>query len=244
MNTPTWGFSTAPLVIGHRGASGHRPENSLAAFELAAAPGPARCDGVEFDIHTTVDGRFVVCHDPMLPTGVEIASSPADHLCAMERRAGRHLPLLEEVLALLGAAGLHAFIEIKGLPPRFDTALIALLESAAAGSRPHLHAFDHRIIARLHRQAPALSLGVLSCSYPVDPVAPAREAGATLLWQESHLVDAELVTSCRQEGIGVVAWTVNDASRAGELARLGVAGLCGDWPERLRPATPEGDGPR
>ena len=230
-------FSTRPLVIGHRGVSSRRRENSLEAFALAASDGPFRCDGVELDIHTTVDGQFVVIHDPSLPTGEAIATHSAEALRRAEQHAGRHLPTLAEALEALG--GLDAFIEIKALPPRFDQTLLALMR-AAAGVRSHLHAFDHRIIARLHRLDPGLSLGVLSCSYPVDPAGQARDAGAELLWQESHLIDADLVARCAADGIGVVAWTVDDPARAGQLAGFGVRGLCGDWPERLRPVTPEG----
>lgn len=231
-------FSTTPLVIGHRGVPSRRRENSLEAFTLAAREGPYRCDGVELDIHTTVDGHFVVIHDPSLATGEPIATHSAEALRERERRAGRHLATLAEAMEVL--AGLDVFIEIKALPTRFDRSLLDVVQSATPPSRVHLHAFDHRIIARLHHLDPALSLGVLSCSYPVDPAAQAREAGAVDLWQESHLVDAELVARCAENGIGVIAWTVNDAARAADLARAGVRGLCGDWPERLRPASPEG----
>ena len=230
--------STRPLVIGHRGVSSRRRENSLEAFTLAASDGPYCCDGVELDVHTTVDGQFVVIHDPFLAAGESIATHTLEALRQAERRAGRHLPTLAEAIEVL--AGLDVFIEIKSLPSRSDRELLDVTGSAAPGVRTHFHAFDHRIIARLHHLDSGLSLGVLSCSYPVDPAGQARAAGAVHLWQESHLVDAELVARCAADGIGVIAWTVNDAERAGELASLGVWGLCGNWPERLRPASPEG----
>ena len=49
-----------PLIWGHRGASGHAPENTLPAFQLAADMG---ADGVELDVQLTRDGIPVVCHD-------------------------------------------------------------------------------------------------------------------------------------------------------------------------------------
>ena len=51
---------TKPLIWGHRGASGYAPENTLAAFDLAAK---MHADGVELDIQLTRDGEIVVCHD-------------------------------------------------------------------------------------------------------------------------------------------------------------------------------------
>ena len=50
-----------PLVIAHRGASSIALENSLAAFRAAAGQG---ADGVELDVHATIDGEIVVHHDP------------------------------------------------------------------------------------------------------------------------------------------------------------------------------------
>src|SRR5438270_8092257 len=49
-----------PHVLGHRGASRYAPENSIAAFDLALQHG---CDGFEFDVRYTLDGRSVICHD-------------------------------------------------------------------------------------------------------------------------------------------------------------------------------------
>ena len=48
------------LLIGHRGAPGHAPENTLAGFAAAVALG---VDGIELDVHLA-DGRLVVIHDP------------------------------------------------------------------------------------------------------------------------------------------------------------------------------------
>ena len=227
-------FSTSarPLIIGHRGASGHAIENSLAAFRIAATPGHvARCDGVELDVHVTSDRHFVVHHDPVLSTGEQISQVPLSTVRAIRLADGSPVPTLDEALAVLGA--LEVFVEAKGLPADADAALHDKLRQDHPARR-HIHAFDHRIIARLRRIDPEISLGVLSCSYPVDPVAQARQAGAATLWQLAALIDAPLVAACRAAGIALIAWTVNDRDEANRLRSLGVDGLCGNWPERLR----------
>lgn len=231
---PSPSFSTAerPVVIGHRGASGHAVENSLNAFRIAASPGhPGSCHGVELDLQTTLDGEFVVHHDPALATGELIAATPLSRVCATRLADGSPVPTLAAALAVL--ARLEVFVEAKTLPPAADAALLALL-SAHGSDRSSLHAFDHRVIARLHRADPGLRLGVLSRSYPVDPVQQVRDAGAAMLWQEGYLIDAPLVVACHDAGIALIAWTVNEAAEAQRLADLGVDGLCGNWPERLR----------
>lgn len=201
----------------------------MAAFRLAVAE---RCDGIELDIHVTADGAIVVHHDPVLANGAPIATLNLGKVRELPLPDGSLVPTLDEVMAATGP--LDLFIEAKSLPPTADGALLALMASDPRPTRLHVHAFDHRIIARLAKRDVALSLGVLSSSYPVDPLRQLTDAGAKTLWQEAGLIDEALVALCRAAGVGVIAWTVNSVDEAARLAQLGVAGLCGNWPERLR----------
>lgn len=218
-------------IIGHRGASGHAPENSLEAFRLCVENPTLKCDGVELDIHTTSDGEFVVHHDFHLHDGQRIAALSTEAIQANLTPAGHQIPTLQASLEVL--AGLDVYIEAKSLPPEADQSLIDLIRRHPHPERLHVHAFDHRTIRRLHQRDPELSLGVLSSSYPIDPVSQVLMAGARTLWQEWHLIDEAMVAMCRGAGVEVIAWTVNDAAAAARLAAMGVAGLCGNYPERL-----------
>ncbi|MCX8530533.1 MAG: glycerophosphodiester phosphodiesterase family protein, partial [Rhodoluna sp.] len=62
-----------PLVFGHRGASGYRPENTLEAFELAFDLG---ADAIECDLLPTADGQLVIIHDHYLSSTTDVASRP------------------------------------------------------------------------------------------------------------------------------------------------------------------------
>lgn len=227
----TAAVATFPLIIGHRGVSGYAVENSSHAFSLAIDLG---CDGVELDVHVTLDRRLVVHHDPVLLSGIVIAEATLDEVRAVPLPDDTPIPTLEDVFALL-APHMHLFVEVKSLDSASDDALLDCLRAAGAPDAVHVHSFDHRILARLHEKAPALSLGALSSSYPLDPIGPVLQCGARTLWQEHHLIDAALIETCRDAGIQVIGWTVNAATDAERLRRLGIAGLCGNWPERLRP---------
>lgn len=232
MDFPLLSTNRWPLIIGHRGVSGLALENSVAAFALAGNQGGVPyCDAVELDIHTTIDGEFIVHHNPVLATGERISAVPASRVRASSLPDGSPVPTLAIALELL--ADLTVFVEAKSLPAAADRALLALLREHGL-ERSAVHAFDHRIVARLRREDDEIRLGVLSESYPVDPVRPILDAGATMLWQAQHLIDAALVGACHDTGCAVIAWTVNDAVEAASLAALGVDGLCGNWPERLR----------
>src|SRR5690606_17060909 len=62
-----------PVVIAHRGASGHRPEHTLASYELAIAMG---ADFIEPDLVATADGHLIARHEPLLDDTTDVAQLP------------------------------------------------------------------------------------------------------------------------------------------------------------------------
>lgn len=221
----------APLIIAHRGASGHAPENSLEAFRLAARLG---ADGVELDVHATSDGEIVVFHDGVIPGVGPIRDSPVEQVRQARLPNGEPIPLLSEVLDAIPT--LDIWIEVKGLDDRWDARLLGVIERAVRPDRCAVHAFDHRLVARLGSRQPGLRRGILSASYPLDPAAQLAGTGATVLWQEWHLIDRALMESLHGAGAQVIAWTVNESAAAVHLHSLEVDGLCGNFPERLTSA--------
>lgn len=90
-------------IVGHRGAAGLAPENTLAAIRAGKQAG---ADMLEFDVQRTRDGQFVVCHDPNLR---RVSDSPAiieestyDQIAAVTLHGGGHVPLLRDVLTAAG----------------------------------------------------------------------------------------------------------------------------------------------
>lgn len=215
-------------MIAHRGASGYAFENSPAAFREAAARG---VDGVELDVHATADGGIVVHHDPELTGG-----RPLDTLTLAEATAwllpnGEAVPTLATALNLIGDR--DVWVEVKSLPVTYDAALLSALDRGPFPARYAVHSFDHRITARLARLRPHLRLGALMSSRVIDPVTVVRASCATTLWQEWTTIDQALVDAVHAAGMQVIAWTVNDPAAAARLARMGVDGLCGNYPDRL-----------
>lgn len=218
-------------VIAHRGASGYEYENSRAAFRRAIM---LDADGVELDVHATRDGDIVVHHDPELPGVGPIALLTSAEARQVRIRNGEALPLLREVLELVGDH--DVWVEVKGLPAAHDQALLDVLGGGPAPHRYAVHSFDHRIVRRLGEALPSLPRGILLSSYLDDPLGALRAVGATTLWQEWRLVDEELVDAVHAADCRIVAWTVNEVGDLEHLARLGVDGLCGNYPDRIRVA--------
>jgi glycerophosphoryl diester phosphodiesterase len=220
-----------PSVIAHRGASGYEYENSRAAFRRAVM---LDADGVELDVHATRDGGIVVHHDPDLPGVGPIAQLSLAEARQVRLRNGETLPVLIEILELVGDR--DVWIEVKSLPASHDQLFLAVLDQGPAPQRYAIHSFDHRIVHRLGEARPNLQRGILLTAYLRDPVAVMRAAGASTLWQEWQQVDQELVNKVHEAGGTVIAWTVNELGDLDRMVRLGVDGLCGNYPDRIRVA--------
>lgn len=219
-------------MIAHRGASGYAFENSPAAFREAVARG---VDGVELDVHATADGGVVVHHDPVLTGGSPLDSVTLAEAVTTLLPNGEPVPTLAEALTIIGDR--DVWIEVKALPAVFDTRLLAVLGAGPFPTRYAIHSFDHRITARLARLRPGLRLGALLSARVIDPVAVMRAACATTLWQEWTMIDQGLVDAMHAAGAQVIAWTVNDPAAVTTLSRMGVDGLCGNFPDRLAVAS-------
>lgn len=232
-------------VIAHRGASGSAPENTLAAFRLAAELG-ARA--IEFDVSLLGDGTAVVCHDGTL----DRCTNRAGPLAAIGLRdlpgidaggwfgagfAREALPTLEAVLDLIEALGLQANLEMKAHDaapgPLAAAVAAALARRDWAARRITVSSFDHGELAALRRLAPRCPLAVL---YEA-PAPDWREFLAALDAEAIHLdytaLDAAVLDAARRDGRAVRVYTVNDPSAVLGLRDAGLDGLFTDHPSRF-----------
>ena len=191
-------------------------------------------DGVELDVHATRDGAIVVHHDAEIPGFGPIAQLSRTEARQVRIRNGEPLPLLSEILDLVGDR--DVYIEIKSLLDTHDEELLAVLDRGPAPERYSVHSFDHRIVRRLGTCRPGVRRGILLSAYLDDPVAAMRGVGATTLWQEWQQVDRDLVRQVHDAGFKIIAWTVNEIGDLERMTRLGIDGLCGNYPDRIRVA--------
>ena len=218
----------APLVIAHRGASRVELENTLAAFRAAAGQG---ADGVELDVHATLDGEIIVLHDPSI-MGLPIAQARMRDLSQLKLLNGEPLPTLAQALDVIGP--LKAFVEVKVLDPRWDERLLETLERGPNPSGYAVHSFAFHVVRRLREKRPNLPTGVLSEVPTRDPKQTLDDAKAQTLWQEHTTLEESLVEAVHGLGASVIAWTVDNPSEMEQLVSWGVDGICTNHPERVR----------
>jgi glycerophosphoryl diester phosphodiesterase len=232
------------LRIGHRGAAGTAPENTLASFRKALSIG---VDAIEFDIHRTRDGEIVVHHDFSLErttTGSGAISDltlaeikQADAGCKFSAEfAGERVPTLLELVETIPAPVI-LFLEIKAGSfkyPGIEEELAAFLTKHNLVERTNISSFDHFALLKMRQLLPTVQTGMLFSGRPVDPVAMAKACGATALHPNYATFTKEQVAEAHAAGLTVNVWTPNTPEAIAYCYDLGVDGHITDFPERLR----------
>jgi len=227
------------LVIAHRGASAEAPENTLAAFRLAA---DERTDFVELDVQESSDGEVIVVHDSDL---MKVAGMPgkiwertsaeirgADIGSRFDRRfAGERVPTLDEVFAALkGRTKIVVELKSYGHDQHLVERVAALVEAAGMERDCIFMSLDHRMVADLKRLRPQWRVGVLVAKALGD----LTTLDADFLAVEARLVNARFVRRAHRAGMDVYAWTVNDPAWMLRVMSRGADGLITDKPALAR----------
>jgi glycerophosphoryl diester phosphodiesterase len=228
-----------PIIVGHRGARGLAPENTLAGFQAAVEVG---VDGIEFDVQRSQDGHLVVFHDDDVErvTGSSgaIASMTLDAIQALDagrnfapQYAGERIPTLRETFAALQASDVLLFVELKS-PWRFpgiEGDLAALMREFGLVDRCQVRSFYHPSLHTLYRLAPEIPLSELWWDHlPTDDEVVLKTVNALHL-----LFTPETVAQLHARGQQATAWTVNNLDAARRLCEAGIDGLTTDFPHRL-----------
>ena len=211
-------MSDLPLLLGHRGArvSTSVPENTPASFDLALKHG---CDGFEFDVRLTGDGRAVLCHDPKVD-GITVSQATADQLL--------HLPRLEEMLQRYGQ---RAFLNVELKVPGLESKLLNSLREYRLEEDYVVSSFLPEVLTELKTRTEKVQAGII-CDKP-GQLARWRETAVEYVIPHYSLVTRKLVEEAHSAGKKLFTWTVNDGKAMLRLADWGVDGIISDETELL-----------
>ncbi len=222
-------------VIGHRGARGHAPENTLLAFDTGIRLGS---DWVELDVQLHPNGELLVLHDLRLERTTNGSGRAVeqdwDYLRSLDAGKGQQIPTLREVLELVDSR-VTVNVEMKTWDGT-GAAVAALLREYIADGWPAerfvVSSFHLPELYDLKQRAPELPVGMLTCGVPLDWAAPAIELGAASLNVSDEFVDPQLVADAHGRGLKLHVYTVNHPDEVRRLRRLGVDGVFTDYPDR------------
>lgn len=220
------------LKIGHRGAAGHVPENTLAGIEKAVSLG---ADFVELDVQASRDGQLVIFHDRRVDRMTDGKGLVADLTLADLRRltvtGGHKIPTLAETLRTAeGRIGLMLELKAAGLAE-------SLCESVArlGFAGPLVYAsFFHQDLLQVRRLVPKAQTLALIVASSVQPAAFAHEAKATHVGVAFEFLSTAYVEALHKAGLTVFAFTVNDPADIQLITALGVDGIISDFPDRIQ----------
>lgn len=255
-----------PRVIGHRGAALRVPENTLASL---AAARDAGADILEIDIHMTVDGHIVVCHDKTVDRTTNGAGRIADLTLSQLKQLdagyrftgdggktfpfrgqGISIPTLAEVFE---AFDLPMLVEIKTADERLLKPLVELLDRHGRFESVIIQVFSisRKLVRRLRSLDPRVITGHSTAE--IATFCALMRFGVQRLFRRRALtfevpvkkkrypiVTPRFVRLAHALGIEVFVWTINNEAEMRRLLAMGVDGIYSDDPALLRKVTDEG----
>jgi len=245
-----------PIIIAHRGASGHAPEHTLASYRLAAR---MHADYMEADVRMTKDGKLIAMHDATLTrtTNVETVyprRSPwrvGDFSLAELKRldagswfgrrfAGEPIPTLEDIIHTLKSEQIEAPLYIELKQPGLEKAVVQLLQKHHYLQRGRIM-FQSFHPESLQALRPLIPRGIPLIQLLGESAAANSNRNELLqriavyadgIGLPLSLANQEWVDAAHSRGLIVHVYTVNDTRDLARLCSIGVDGLFTDYPDR------------
>lgn len=219
------------LIIGHRGAAGLEPENTLRSFARALRIG---VDAIELDVYC-VEGKLMVIHDDTLERTTNgrgnVMATSYDVLRRLDAGNGERIPTLDEVLELV-AGKVTVNVELKG---KGTAAPLARHVAAQPMDDLLVSSFDHRELEAFRAAAPDARVAPLfhKASSQMFEIADALNAWSINLSEK--LATADRLKTIADNGYRALVYTINDPAVAKRLRADGADGIFTDFPDRMQP---------
>lgn len=222
-------------VVGHRGAAGNAPENTLTGFRTAIELG---ADVIEFDIRTSSEGVPVVIHDEAVDAVTDgsgvVEDLTVEELKTLDVEGNETIPTLEEALAFL--AGTHVGVMIEPKEVGLAERVLESVETHDLADRTSVVSFDHEVMRGFVDAGVSESITAefATGDPPGETFFEAAEAlGCSRISIDMGAATRELVKEARNRGFDVGLFTPNDPDEIEEVLSLGPDYVCSDYPERV-----------
>ena len=230
-------------IIGHRGARGEAPENTLAGFQYIHALGIL---AVEFDVRQLKDDELIIMHDDnfLRTTGIDQALYD---LNSTELEAYNQAniwmdwdtqitPTLTQTLNIIHDFE-HIEVEVKAVATKIEAEkLVLALQKQLQGFEQTavITSFDLKIHQALEQQKSSFKRGLL-IEEDIRELAieQALQLGCCQIGWMNQLATDEMIQATQKARLSMSVWTVNDIQRAKQLQKLGIDGLITDFPKMM-----------
>lgn len=219
-------------IIGHRGARGLAPENTIASLQKGLEH---HVDVLEFDLRVTRDGIVILHHAPDLidPNGERRVI--AEHSYQTLKAHKKDLVTFEEVLDQIGHPVL-LYVEVKPDEPTKPIVKIirARLENGWKPEYFRLASFSQKTLLELQAALPDITTTVIEKWSGVRAARRARQLGTTHIMMNQQWLWWGFIRQLSRSGYSLGAYTVNDVAKAKRWERHGLKAVVTDYPDRFQ----------
>jgi glycerophosphoryl diester phosphodiesterase len=227
------------LIIAHRGSSWTAPENTLAAFRLAAEQ---QTDFIELDVQESADGQVLVAHDSDL---MKVAGNPtkiwegdAATLRAIDIGsyknpgfATERVPTLAEALDVCkGRCKVVVELKSYGHGQQLEQRVVDVVETAGMQNDCIFMSLDHAMARKLKELRPSWRVGLLVAK----SIGDLTQLPGDFVAVEARMATRSFIRQMHRAGKDVYVWTLNDPAWMFVALSRGVDGLITDKPDEAR----------
>ena len=224
------------LKIGHRGAKGYAPENTLISFQKAIEMG---VDGIELDVHLTSDGEIIVIHDETIDrttNGKGLVNALSLHeLKTVRIEKEYEIPTLKEVFDLVNK---RCFINIELKGNQTAKPVVHLIENYILEQNWNytdflISSFDWNALEEVRLLNQNIPIGVLTEKNLELAISFAILVKATAIHPDFHLLTKENSAQIQALGLHVIPWTINETAAIQKIKSFNVNAIITDFPDRI-----------
>jgi glycerophosphoryl diester phosphodiesterase len=218
-------------IIGHRGAKGLAPENTLASFNKALEHD---VDEIELDARVTRDGQVILCHEPVLEDASGNKLKIHDSTYSELKRHKPDLTTLDEAITTINKQ-VPIMIEVKPGEPVVPIAAVvqAALNSGWQSKDFSFVSFSYPILKKLHREFPDIEMVVDETWSGIRATHRARRLGTKRINLYKLWVWSGFIARVSRAGYQLAVFPLNDIEKARRWQKHGLAAVITDYPDRF-----------
>ena len=234
------------LNFAHRGFSGKYPENTMLAFEKAIEAG---CEGMEFDVHFSKDGKLVIVHDETIDRTSDKKGFVKDYtyeeLCQADfsyrfkNEVGfQRIPTLQEYCELVKDKDIITNIELKtGIfeYTGIEQAVYDMIKKYDMRDKVIISSFNHHSVKRMKAIDPAIKCGFLTESWILNAGEYVKNNGVECYHPLfCMLANQDYLKELKANNVEINTWTVNEPQYIDMMIAAGVDGIIGNNPDVVK----------
>ena len=223
------------ICIGHRGASGYEPENTLRSFEKAIELG---VDIIEFDVRKCASGELVVFHDSFLSRVVgiqeKIFQKNLEFLKTLDVGGGEKIPTFQEALECING---RVMVNVHMNDDKIASEVIDVIEKLVKNGKWKIEdflisSFFYSELFVVKKRMPNIKVGVFMKVIP-RAIFFGKKIKAYSIHVRYPFIYKVLVKWIHKNNMKVFVWTINEQKTIERMKRLGVDGIFTDYPDRV-----------